>query len=117
MVAGALMRRYQCESDVLIVTRRSKSLNLTKYDDMQSFFDEELPCVVIVAAWRPYGIYAISTYPPEFIYDNIAIASNCIHGAWRAGFRLLLFLGRSCIYRNAGFSTHAEMLPILLCAT
>jgi GDP-L-fucose synthase len=44
------------------------------------------------------GIHANNTYPAEFIHQNLAIATNCIHGAWKAGVKRLLFLGSSCIY-------------------
>ena len=52
----------------------------------------------VYAAARVGGILANSTYPAEFIHDNLAIQTNVVHEAWRAGVRRLLFLGSSCIY-------------------
>jgi GDP-L-fucose synthase len=54
--------------------------------------------VVFVAAGKVGGIHANNTYPAEFIHQNLAIALNCIHGAWLGGVKRLLFLGSSCIY-------------------
>ena len=54
--------------------------------------------MVVVAAAKVGGIHANSTLPAEFIYENLVIAANLIHGAFRAGVRKLLFLGSSCIY-------------------
>jgi GDP-L-fucose synthase len=54
--------------------------------------------VAIIAAAKVGGIHANNTYPADFLFDNLAIAANTIHGAWRAGVRRLLFLGSSCIY-------------------
>jgi len=62
------------------------------------FYAREQPEVVIVAAARVGGIHANSTYPAEFIHENLAIAHNTVHEAWRHGVKRLLFLGSSCIY-------------------
>ena len=56
------------------------------------------PEVVFLAAAKVGGILANNTYPAEFIQDNLAIQTNVIHEAWRAGVKRLLFLGSSCIY-------------------
>jgi GDP-L-fucose synthase len=62
------------------------------------FFAEEKPEVVIVAAARVGGIHANSTYPAEFLHENLASAHNTIHQSWLHGVKRLLFLGSSCIY-------------------
>ncbi len=62
------------------------------------FFQTERPEVVFLAAAKVGGILANNTYPAEFIRDNLAIQTNVIHAAWRAGVQRLLFLGSSCIY-------------------
>jgi GDP-L-fucose synthase len=67
--------------------------------------------VVFLAAARVGGIMANSTRPAEFLYDNVVIASNVIHAAWRTGVKKLLFLGSSCIYpRLAQQPMREEML-------
>jgi GDP-L-fucose synthase len=65
---------------------------------VRAFYKREKPDTVIVAAARVGGIHANSSYPAEFIHENLAIAHNAIHEAWRAGVKRLLFLGSSCIY-------------------
>ena len=65
---------------------------------MTDFFDRERPEYVFLAAARVGGIRANSTYPAEFIYDNLMIQTNVIHQAYRHGVKKLLFLGSSCIY-------------------
>ena len=65
---------------------------------MQDFFSQEKPDVVVVAAARVGGILANNTQPAVFMHENLAIAHNCIHEAWKAGVKDLLFLGSSCIY-------------------
>ncbi len=98
MVGSALVRRFQSVSDVTIVTRTRKELDLTDQAAVAAFYLAERPDAAIIAAGKVGGIHANSTYPAEFIYENLAIATNCIHGAWKAGVRRLLFLGSSCIY-------------------
>jgi GDP-L-fucose synthase len=76
-----------------------------------AFFDEERPQYVILAAARVGGIRANSTYPAEFIRDNLQIQTNVIDAAWRHGVRKLCFLGSSCIYpRLAPQPIHEDML-------
>ena len=64
----------------------------------RAFFQAERPEVVFLAAAKVGGILANQTYPADFIRDNLAIQTNVIHEAWRAGVKRLLFLGSSCIY-------------------
>ena len=98
MVGGALVRRFANEPSVTLLTRTRKELDLTDQFAVNAFYAAEKPDVVIVAAGKVGGIHANSTYPAEFIHQNLAIASNCIHGAWLGGVKRLLFLGSSCIY-------------------
>ncbi len=98
MVGSALVRRFQCESDVSLLTRSRTELDLTNQAAVLAFFAAEKPDVAIIGAARVGGIHANSTYPAEFIYDNLFIAANCIHGAYLAGVKRVLFLGSSCIY-------------------
>ncbi|HVZ80657.1 MAG TPA: GDP-L-fucose synthase [bacterium] len=98
MVGSALVRRFQGEPGVELVLRERKELDLLGQDETLAFLKKEKPDAVIVAAAKVGGILANSTYPAEFLFRNLAIASNCIDGAFVAGVRRLLFLGSSCIY-------------------
>jgi GDP-L-fucose synthase len=82
---------------------KSKELKLVQLDltvqaTVNSFFSEERPDYVFLAAARVGGIHANNTYPAQFIYENLAIQCNTIHAAYQAGVDRLLFLGSSCIY-------------------
>ena len=98
MVGSALVRAASKHdvSDVLVADRRE--LDLTNQAAVFGYLDREKPDTVIVAAAKVGGIHANSTYPAEFIYENLAIAANLVHGSHLAGVRRLLFLGSSCIY-------------------
>ncbi len=98
MVGGALVRRFQNEAGISLVLRSRKELDLTDQAAVNAFYAAEKPDAVIVAAGKVGGIHANNTYPAEFIHQNLTIATNCIHGAWKAGVQRLLFLGSSCIY-------------------
>ncbi len=98
MAGSALMRRFANEPGITLLTRTRKELDLTDQSAVHAFYAAEKPDVVFVAAGKVGGIHANNTYPAEFIHQNLAIASNCIHGAWLGGVKRLLFLGSSCIY-------------------
>ncbi len=98
MVGAALVRRLEREPDVTLVLRTRRELDLTDPAAVAAFYAAERPEAVIVAAARVGGIHANATFPADFLWENLAIGANTIHGAWRAGVRRLLFLGSSCIY-------------------
>jgi GDP-L-fucose synthase len=98
LVGGALMRRLQAEGFSNIVTRNSASLDLRDQAATIAFFESEKPDVVILAAARVGGIMANSSYPAQFIYDNLMIAANVIEASHHVGVQKLLNLGSSCIY-------------------
>jgi GDP-L-fucose synthase len=98
MAGSALMRRFANEPGITLLTRTRKELDLTDQSAVHAFYAAEKPDVVFVAAGKVGGIHANNTYPAEFIHQNLAIALNCIHGAWLGGVKRLLFLGSSCIY-------------------
>ncbi len=98
MVGGALVRRFEQIPGAQLLLRPRKELDLTSQPDVDRFFAVERPDLVIVAAAKVGGIHANNTYPAEFLYDNLAIAANSIHSAYRHGVQRLLFLGSSCIY-------------------
>jgi GDP-L-fucose synthase len=98
MVGAALVRRFTGEAGVTLCLRSRRELDLTNQAAVEAFYAAERPEVAIIAAAKVGGIHANNTYPADFLFDNLAIAANTIHGAWRAGVRRLLFLGSSCIY-------------------
>jgi GDP-L-fucose synthase len=98
MVGAALVRRFQREPGVSLLLRARRELDLTNQAAVAAFYAAEKPDAAIIAAAKVGGIYANHTYPAEFLYDNLAIAANCIHGAYAAGVKRVLFLGSTCIY-------------------
>lgn len=98
MVGAALVRRFQNDSGVELVLRSRAELDLLDQSAVDQFYASEKPDAAIIAAAKVGGIHANNTYPADFLYDNLAIATNTIQGAYRSGVRRLLFLGSSCIY-------------------
>ena len=98
MVGAALVRRWQNEPGVELLLRSHRELDLTNQAAVDAFYQTEKPDAAIIAAAKVGGIHANNTYPAEFLFINLAIAANTIHGAHRAGVKRLLFLGSSCIY-------------------
>ncbi len=98
MVGAALVRRFGREPGVTLLLRTRRELDLTSQAAVAAFFAAEKPDVALIAAAKVGGIHANHTYPAEFLYENLAIAANTIHGAYQAGVKRLLFLGSSCIY-------------------
>jgi GDP-L-fucose synthase len=98
MVGGAIVRHLKALGHTRIITRTHSELDLTDQVAVRSFFAQEKPVQVYLAAAKVGGIHANNTYPAEFLYDNLMLEANVIHQAWRAGVTRLLFLGSSCIY-------------------
>ena len=98
MVGSAIMHELYSKGYKNIITRSLSELDLRRQKDVEEFFNQEKPDVVIVAAARVGGIVANNTYRAEFLYDNIMIEANIIHAAHQIGVEKLLFLGSSCIY-------------------
>ncbi|MDQ8186302.1 GDP-L-fucose synthase [Pelagicoccus sp. SDUM812002] len=98
MVGSAVIRRLHALGFSNTVTRTSSELDLCDQGAVETFFDEEKPDVVVMAAAKVGGIHANNTYPAEFAYQNLVIASNTIHAAYQSGVSRFLFLGSSCIY-------------------
>lgn len=98
LVGSALLRKLHAVGYTNLVTCTHAELNLERQTEVEAFFEEEKPQYVLLAAAKAGGIWANKTYPAEFIYRNLAIQTNVIHAAWKAGVNRLLFLGSSCIY-------------------
>ena len=98
MVGSALVRAAEKRGSAEILTATRAELDLTNQEACHRWLAENQPDQVIIAAAKVGGIHANSTYPAEFIYENLAIATNLIEGARLAGVGQVLFLGSSCIY-------------------
>lgn len=98
LAGSAIVRRLVSGGYRNIVTRTHAELELTNQAAVESFFKQERPECVFLAAARVGGIYANNTYPAEFIHQNLAVQVNVIDAAHRHGVKKLLFLGSSCIY-------------------
>lgn len=98
LVGSAIVRKLQSLGCTNLVLRTSRELDLKNQRDVDLFFEAEKPEYVFLAAAKVGGIGANSTYPVDFIYDNIMIEANLIHASYRSGVKKLLFLGSSCIY-------------------
>lgn len=98
MVGSAIVRKLTSFGYTNLVVHTSKELDLRRQEQVESFFAEEKPDYVFLAAAKVGGIMANSTYPADFMYDNMIIEMNVIHSAWQNNVKKLLFLGSSCIY-------------------
>jgi len=98
MAGSAIVRRLRAAGYDDIVTRSRDELDLTNQRAAFEFLVRERPDYIFLAAARVGGIHANASRPAEFLYQNLAIEANLIHGAWRAGVQRMLFLGSSCIY-------------------
>ena len=98
MVGSAVVRRLKEHGCNDLLLRTSDEVDLVSQSCVDDLFAEQRPDIVVFAAARVGGIHANSTYPAEFIYQNLAMATNAIHAAWRHGTSRFLFLGSTCIY-------------------
>ena len=98
MVGSAIVRALKERGESNIVTRTSKELDLRNRSEVDQFFEQEKPDIVYLAAAKVGGIHANSTYPADFLVDNLSITTNVIDASFRYGVDKLLFLGSSCIY-------------------
>jgi GDP-L-fucose synthase len=97
-VGSAIARSLRRKGFTSIVGRTRDELDLLDQRAVTDFFEAERPEFVFLAAAKVGGIYANSTYPAEFIYENLVPQSNVIHASYKCGVTKLLFLGSSCIY-------------------
>jgi GDP-L-fucose synthase len=98
MAGSAIKRNLKARGYHNLITRTRSELDLTNQQAVNNFFETEKPEYVFLAAAKVGGILANSTYPAEFIYENLMIEANVIHAAYTTGVKKLLFLGSSCIY-------------------
>ena len=98
MVGSAIYRELTSSGYNNIITKELSELDLRNQSDVQKYFEEEKPEIVIIAAAKVGGILANNTYRAEFIYDNLMIEANLIHASYLNNVEKLVFLGSSCIY-------------------
>jgi GDP-L-fucose synthase len=98
LVGSALVRRLREAGHDDLLTRTRSELDLTRSGPVNEFFRAERPQYVFLAAARVGGILANSSYPVEFLRENLLIQLNVLHAAANVGVERLLFLGSSCIY-------------------
>lgn len=97
MVGSAITRLLESQGRNVLTVDRSV-LDLRRQPEVEFWLRAHRPTAVIFAAAKVGGIFANSTYPADFIYDNLTIQTNVIHGAHKAGVDRLVFLGSSCVY-------------------
>lgn len=98
MVGSAIVRQLEAQGGCEIVTRSHAELDLVDQAAVRGFFEKEKIDQVYLAAAKVGGIHANNTYPAQFIFENLMMECNIVHGAHLTGVRKLLFLGSSCIY-------------------
>jgi GDP-L-fucose synthase len=98
LVGSALWREFESAGFRHLIGRSRTELDLQNAAAVEQFYAQEKPAYVLIAAAKVGGILANSTYPAQFLYENLQIQNNLIHGAYQAGVKKLLFLGSSCIY-------------------
>jgi GDP-L-fucose synthase len=98
LVGSAIVRRLKALGYENLLLRRRAEVDLTDQRAVQKLFFEQRPKHVILAAAKVGGILANNTFPAEFLYENLRIAVNVIHEAYKHEVERLLFLGSSCVY-------------------
>jgi GDP-L-fucose synthase len=97
MAGSAILRRLASEG-CKILTAGHRDIDMTRQAEVEDWLAATKPEALFLAAGLVGGIYANSTRPAEFLYENLVLEANVIHAAWRTGVKKLLFLGSSCIY-------------------
>jgi GDP-L-fucose synthase len=98
LIGSAMVRKLRSFGYSNIITKTHKEMDLTQREKVEEFFEKENPQYVFLAAAKVGGIFANSTYPAEFIYENLMIQTNVIDLSYRYGVKKLLFFASSCIY-------------------
>ena len=98
LAGSAIYRALKKAGYQNIITRSHSELELLEASEVRAFFSETKPEFVFLAAAKVGGIHANSSYPADFIRENIVVQTNVIHEAWKHDVNKLVFLGSSCIY-------------------
>jgi len=98
LVGSAILRKLNSEGYKHLITSTKKELDLTNQSKVYKFLKKVRPDYIFIAAAKVGGIYYNNKYKADFIYENLQIQSNLIHGAYLSGVKNLIFLGSSCVY-------------------
>jgi len=101
LVGSAIVRQLEGRGFTNLLMRTHNELDLTNQAQVKSFFNQENPKYVIIAAAKVGGIHANKKYPADFIYQNMMIEANIINASYESKVERLLFLGSTCIYPKA----------------
>ena len=113
LVGSAIMDNLRRRGFTNVIGRTHRELDLLDPAATEAFFAAEKPAAVILAAAHVGGIMANSTYPADFIYQNLQIQQNVIGAAYRHGVKKLLFLGSTCIYPREAPQPITEDLSLI----
>ena len=98
LVGSAIVRSLKKRGYKKILTASRKKLDLTNQNKVNSFLKKNRPKFIFLAAAKVGGIYSNNKFKADFIYENIMIQTNIIHGAFKSNIKNIIFLGSSCIY-------------------
>jgi len=98
MVGAAVVRQLTAVGFTNLLLKSRTELDLMNQASVNQFFAEHHPEVVVFAAAKVGGIHANNSFPAEFLYQNLIMASNAVQAAWQHGTKRFLFLGSTCIY-------------------
>ena len=98
LIGSAILRKLKEKGYKNLIYKTRKQLNLLDTKKVYKFLRYYKPKFVFIAAAKVGGILSNNNYPADFIYENLKIQNNLIHGSWEAGIKNLIFLGSSCIY-------------------
>jgi len=98
LVGSAIVRELKKKGYQNILVASKKKLDLTNQSNVLRFLRKNKPNFIFLAAAKVGGIYSNKKYKADFIYENLAIQSNVINGAYLSGVKNLIFLGSSCVY-------------------
>ena len=98
MVGSSIVRRLKSDGCINLLTPNRATLNLTNQNEVETYFKKNKPKYVFLCSGRVGGIYANSTFPVEFLYENMMMEFNVIQSAYDNGVEKLLFTGSSCIF-------------------
>lgn len=98
LVGSELVKKLKENGYTNIITATHKQLDLTKQLETEKFFEEQQPDYVLLAAAKVGGIYANSTFPADFTYQNLMVECNVIHNCYLNKVKKLLMIGSSCIF-------------------
>ena len=101
LVGSAIVRRLQLAGNPRLLLASRRDLDLRDQAAVERWFEANRPDYVYLVAGTVGGIWANSTRPAEFLYDNLMIHATVVHAAWKTGVKRLLYLGSSCIYPRA----------------